>query len=288
MPQIKSSAAESTAPWWHSALSGCAAGAGARLVVAPLDLLRIRLQVQPNKTIMTHIQRVSSECGITGFFRGNVPATYLWMGYSAIQFAAYARVSEVVNPYASKGSTAFISGALAGVTATLITYPLDVCRTSFAGRLLSDGAPETMLTFARNMYSRQGLQGFFAGIAPGLYGIVPYMGFNFLIYETLVGEKTAINAGMAGAVAGASSKLLVYPLDTVKKRLQVQAYYNMAEAESNNYKGMMDCLTRIVREEGATSLYRGLVPSMLKNTIATSLSFALYTKAQNILAATYA
>jgi hypothetical protein len=113
------------------------------------------------------------------------------------------------------------------------------------------------------------------------------MGFNFLIYETLVGEKTTINAGMAGAIAGATSKVLVYPLDTVKKRLQVQAYYvAAAEVDGNkSYKGMMDCLRRILKEEGPLSLYRGLAPSVLKNTIATSLSFALYTKAQLALAA---
>lgn len=214
------------------------------------------------------------------------------MGYSGIQFSAYVRVSELLRDRTacSKSITAFVSGALAGVTATLATYPLDICRTNFAARS-SKAAPETMAGFVRHMYSRRGLRGLFAGIGPGLYGIVPYMGFNFLIYETLVGEKTPINAGMAGAIAGATSKVLVYPLDTVKKRLQVQAYYVAAAADADgnkSYKGMMDCLRRILKEEGPLSLYRGLAPSVLKNTIATSLSFALYTKAQIVLAASLA
>ena len=276
----------------NNAIAGCFAGAGARMVVAPLDLIRIRLQLEPNMTIWAHLQDVNRESGWKGFFRGNVPATYLWVGYSAIQFAVYARLSEALQqqshllslPSSShnnnnyKSAIAFVAGAMAGVTATVLTYPLDICRTNFAASQKA-GGPMTMLGFARDMLRRQGLWGFWAGIVPSLYGIVPYMGFNFLIYETLVGEKTAFNAGVAGAISGSSSKLLVYPLDTVKKRLQVQAY----ESNHVRYQGTVDCLVQIVRHEGFGSLYRGILPSMLKNTIATSLSFSLYTLAQNAL-----
>jgi solute carrier family 25 thiamine pyrophosphate transporter 19 len=264
-------------PRWHNAVSGCIAGAGARLVVAPLDLIRIRLQLEPNKTILAHVQQVATESGLRGFFRGNVPATYLWVGYSAVQFSFYAQFSEILNNMAvNKSTTAFCSGALAGVAATLATYPFDICRTNFAA---ASTGPKTMLDFARDMHRLQGFRGFFAGVVPGLYGIVPYMGFNFLIYETLVGERTSANAGMAGAISGGTSKLLVYPLDTVKKRLQVQAF----SSERVRYKSMADCFVKILREEGFVSLYRGILPSVMKNMIATSLSFALYIFAQNTL-----
>lgn len=279
----------------NNAIAGCFAGAGARMVVAPLDLIRIRLQLEPKTTLWAHVQNVTRESGWKGFFRGNVPATYLWVGYSAVQFAVYARLSEpllhsleannnnkndgIVSMLYNKSAIAFGSGALAGVTATVLTYPLDICRTNFAASQKQQGGPTTMLDFVRGMFRRQGLSGFWAGIVPSLCGIVPYMGFNFLIYETLVGDKTAFNAGVAGAISGSSSKLLVYPLDTIKKRLQVQAY----DSHHVQYQGTIDCFVQIVRQEGFKSLYRGILPSMLKNTIATSLSFSLYTLAQNVL-----
>jgi hypothetical protein len=138
-----------------------------------------------------------------------------------------------------------------------------------------------MFSFARRVWQAQGVSGFFAGSGPALYGIVPYMGLNFVIYESLVGhDKTLAQAGAAGAISGGVSKFVVYPLDTVKKRLQVQAFY---DETLTKYKGIIDCFVRIIRDEGASSLYRGLIPSVLKNTIATSLSFALYTHTMNLL-----
>ena len=268
--------------WYHSAISGCVAGAGARMIVAPLDLILIRLQLEPNKGIFAHVQHIATESGLRGFFRGNVPATYLWVGYTAVQFSMYARLSETLDRVVrNKPTTAFCSGALAGIVSTLVTYPFDICRTNFAAASAGGprAGPTTMWGFARDMFRRQGPAGFFAGVVPALFGIVPYMGVNFLLYETLVGEKTAVNAGMAGAISGGASKLLVYPLDTVKKRLQVQAY----RLEIDRYKGTVDCLLKIVKEEGVGSLYRGIVPSVMKNTIATSLSFSLYILSYNTL-----
>lgn len=271
--------ASKSSPPWYNAVSGCVSGAGARLVIAPLDLIRIRLQIEPQKSLLYHVRKVSADSGVLGFFRGNVPATYLWMGYSAIQFSVYARISDALRDRTYNASTtAFCSGGLAGVVATLATYPLDICRTSFAARATDPKSPKTMWEFTLQMYQQQGIRGFFAGVGPGLYGIVPYMGFNFLIYETLVGEKTTINAGMAGAISGGVSKLLVYPLDTIKKRIQVEAFY-----EGRRPVSMTDCFVSIVREEGPLSLYRGIVPSVIKNMIATSLAFSIYTLTQNAL-----
>jgi solute carrier family 25 (mitochondrial thiamine pyrophosphate transporter), member 19 len=234
---------------------------------------------------VAHVRQIAAESGLRGFFRGNVPATYLWVGYTAVQFSMYARLSESLDRVLqNKPTTAFCSGALAGIVATLVTYPFDICRTNFAAASAAGGpsraGPSSMRGFARDMFRRQGPAGFFAGVVPALYGIVPYMGVNFLLYETLVGEKTAVNAGMAGAISGGASKLLVYPLDTVKKRLQVQAYRSM---EIDQYKGTLDCLVKVVKQEGVASLYRGIVPSVMKNTIATSLSFSLYILAYNTL-----
>ena len=77
-----------TIKWWRGIIVPyrvVCAGAGARMIVAPLDLIRIRLQLEPNKSIFAHVQHIATESGLRGFFRGNVPATYLWVGYTAVQ-----------------------------------------------------------------------------------------------------------------------------------------------------------------------------------------------------------
>lgn len=63
----------------------------------------------------------------------SLPAVFLWMGYTGIQFHVYEsclRWSSGSQPDASAGSlTSLASGGIAGFAATIATYPLDITRT---------------------------------------------------------------------------------------------------------------------------------------------------------------
>lgn len=54
---------------------------------------------------------------------------------------------------------------------------------------------------------------------------------------------------MAGALAGATSTLILYPLDVVRSRQTVQAV--------PKYKNLVHALHSIATEEGAGALYKG-------------------------------
>lgn len=62
-----------------------------------------------------------------------------------------------------------------------------------------------------------------------------------------------------GGVAGALGATVVYPLDTIKTRMQAQ---NL-EGEKPQYKDEIDCFRQLVTKEGPASLYSGLVPQLL-------------------------
>lgn len=109
------------------------------------------------------------------------------------------------------------------------------------------------------------------------------MGLNFAIYDTLTsGDRDIGLSAYAGMISGSVSKIVVYPLDTVKKRLQAQAVFGPAVG-GVMYDDMVDCFRKILRHEGTTGLYRGLLPSVLKTSIATGLSFSLYRGTKNFL-----
>ena len=81
--------------------------------------------------------------------------------------------------------------------------------------------PKTTLEFATNLYQQRGWKGFFAGCSPTVLQIIPYMGCSFAIYDALTsGDRGVGLSAYAGSLAGAVSKTLVYPMDTVKKRLR--------------------------------------------------------------------
>ena len=199
-------------------------------------------------------------------------------------------------------AVAFCSGAFAGTAATLATYPFDICRTAFAARGLSKVGPGSIQSFfkeaTKSGVNTTPLKNLFAGCRPAVLGIIPYMGINFALYDYLVRtrEKTKVgDAGVAGAIAGGTSKIIVYPLDTVKKRLQAQAFNtfwgvkgeSMSVMNEVKYKNMMDCAVTIVKEEGITALYRGLVPTVFKTMAATGLTFAIFTFTKNTLESTH-
>jgi solute carrier family 25 thiamine pyrophosphate transporter 19 len=286
---------------WHNVVAGGMAGAGARLATAPLDLIRIRAQLERNVTYPRPSLRssfakvVQDEGGFVALFRGGVAGTYLWIGYSTVQFAVYGRAKKylesTIDEERHPTAIAFFSGAAAGLCATLSTYPFDICRTVFAARglpqhSLQDAAgtfkpPKSLYDFAFSLYKQKGLRAFYAGSGPASIQIMPYMGLNFAIYDKLTsGDKAVGASAYAGTISGATSKILVYPLDTVKRRLQAQAVFGPGD---DLYAGMVDCFSKMIRKEGKTSLYRGLLPSVLKTAIATGLSFSLYRCTKNLL-----
>lgn len=304
----KDEKADKRHPSWHNAVAGGVAGAGSRMATAPLDLIRIRRQLAPSTLYPSEslwqswLNIVRNEGGVTALFRGNLAAVYLWVGYAAVQFSVYTRIKEHCHAVVSPTAAAFVSGAVAGTFATLATYPFDVCRTTFAargiqevqpipfgsmaephfGQAQANSPPKTLRGFVVQLYRQKGIQGFYAGVNPAVVQIIPYMGLNFGIYDTLTrGDKSVGLSAYAGSIAGALSKLLIYPIDTVKRRLQAQAFYS--GDTTSPYKGMLDCVTRIAREEGFLSFYRGVVPSVLKTTIASSLSFSLFRFSKNAL-----
>ncbi|MCJ1273774.1 hypothetical protein MMC21_001567 [Puttea exsequens] len=75
----------------------------------------------------------------------------------------------------------------------------------------------------------------------------------------------------AGAVAGVSEILVMYPLDVVKTRVQLQQGKGAGE---DSYNGMVDCFRKIVKNEGFSRLYRGITAPILMEAPKRATKFA--------------
>ncbi|KAF2762010.1 mitochondrial carrier [Pseudovirgaria hyperparasitica] len=75
----------------------------------------------------------------------------------------------------------------------------------------------------------------------------------------------------AGAVAGVSEILVMYPLDVVKTRVQLQTGKGVGE---DAYNGMIDCFRKIIKNEGASRLYRGISAPILMEAPKRATKFA--------------
>ncbi|KAH0409593.1 hypothetical protein KCU90_g20711, partial [Aureobasidium melanogenum] len=91
---------------------------------------------------------------------------------------------------------------------------------------------------------------------------------------------------IAGVLASMLSKTAVFPLDTVRKRLQVQGPTRAKYVHKNipAYEtGVMRTMASILAKEGVRSLYRGLTVGLIKAAPASAITMWTYERAIHTL-----
>jgi len=78
---------------------------------------------------------------------------------------------------------------------------------------------------------------------------------------------------MAGGTAAAISKTAVAPIERVKLLLQVQDAQKTI-AVDQRYKGIIDCFSRVAKEQGTASLWRGNLANVIRYFPTQALNFA--------------
>ena len=82
-----------------------------------------------------------------------------------------------------------------------------------------------------------------------------------------------------GAAAGTVGQTVAYPLDVIRRRMQMVGWKDAASIVAGDgksrtaieYTGMVDAFRKTVQHEGFGALYKGLVPNSVKVTIYTRL-----------------
>jgi len=203
--------------------------------------------------------------------------------------------AENVSGTSGSVGTRFLAGSAAGATATAMTYPLDLMRAryaaagavpSLAGGSVSEKSVGFLFRDLAHIFQTRGARGLYGGVAPTLLGIVPYAGISFATFETLKSRygvrgdgagRDARDAGtdrisvptrlFFGGVAGALAQTATYPLDIVRRRIQVVG-------KAGGYVSSWDALRSIAEKEGLRGgLYKGVTMNWLKGPIAVAVAF---------------
>ncbi|XP_072414234.1 mitochondrial thiamine pyrophosphate carrier isoform X1 [Chiloscyllium punctatum] len=285
------------------AVAGSLSGLLTRVLINPLDVIKIRFQLQIEKLslfepgakyhgILQATNTIFREEGLQAFWKGHIPAQLLSISYGAVQFVSFEFLTKLVHNamlYDSRIPIAhFVCGGLAACSATVTVQPLDTLRTRF----VAQGEPKIYRSLWHaivTMYRKEGPLSFYRGLTPTLVAVFPYAGFQFAFYnifqhisEWAVPSREAwmvnVENLMCGSCAGVISKTLTYPFDLLKKRLQVEGFEQarMAFGQVQTYNGFLDCAYQVARTEGLRGLFKGLSPSMLKAAVSTGFTFFWY------------
>jgi solute carrier family 25 phosphate transporter 23/24/25/41 len=287
--------------WWRQLLAGGAAGTVSRTCTAPLDRLKVFFQVQSMYseggrhpfTLKSCLRHMLNEGGVRSLWRGNGINVIKIAPETALRFFAYEKAKGFLKgdkPSNLKAHEKLLAGSTAGVIAQTTIYPMEVLKTRLAlGRTGQYGG---MSDCFRQIIRNEGWVGFYRGLTPSLLGIIPYAGIDLAVYETLknlwLKSHDSSDPGIliplaCGTVSSTAGQLVSYPLSLLRTRLQAQTSPVRGEDKG---LGMIDIFSTIIKEEGVSGLYRGLLPNFLKVIPAVSIGYVVYEQFKKILKVT--
>ncbi|KAA0048929.1 mitochondrial adenine nucleotide transporter ADNT1 [Cucumis melo var. makuwa] len=315
-----------------SLVAGGVAGGVSRTAVAPLERLKILLQVQNphsikyNGTIqgLKYIWRTE---GFRGLFKGNGTNCARIVPNSAVKFFSYEQASRGILYFYREQTgdhdaqlTPLLrlgAGACAGIIAMSATYPMDMVRGRLTVQVLilisqflaflykSPYQYRGIFHALSTVLREEGPRALYKGWLPSVIGVVPYVGLNFAVYESLKdwliknkpfglvedSELSVTTRLACGAAAGTVGQTVAYPLDVIRRRMQMVGWNNAASVVTGDgrskapleYTGMVDAFRKTVRYEGFSALYKGLVPNSVKVVPSIAIAFVTYEMVKDVL-----
>lgn len=292
-----------------SLLAGALSGLLARSVTAPIDTLKIRLQVHHTKDvansdirITTMVRNMLKQEGLYGFWKGNIPGSFMYVIYSGVQFGSYSYYNTLLfSMQLSPQMHSITVGAVTGMTSSFFSYPFDILRTRFAVNKSQEVF--RMTAVIRNIYIAEGYRGFFHGLTASLWTVALSTSVMFGTYESIkiFCESSLKNLdscensdtfkkkllymlnSSAGTLGGVTSKVLTFPLDTIRRRIQLRDSRHLTKYSDEfqifqSYKGnsFLNVGSQIIRQEGAKALFRGMTMGLIKTIPNTTISLWAY------------
>ncbi|KAF9143883.1 mitochondrial thiamine pyrophosphate transporter [Mortierella sp. GBA39] len=241
---------------------GASAGVVSRFVIAPLDVVKIRLQMQTQrKDLSTLLKRkggssgiesaasaasrqprykgmfsgmalIVREEGIRGLWKGNMAAEYLYLTYSGIQFLVYQQTKVFLKKSADMSAHKAVA-------------------VKSIGSASSTAATGT------------------AGIVTGAVA-APLSAFS-----TIAGSSV-VQSFVAGANAGIIATACTYPFDLLRTRFAIQRDVRV-------YTGIIQACGHIYRADGLQGFYRGMTPALIQVIPYMGIMFGSYDSLKNLV-----
>ncbi|KGN47047.1 mitoferrin [Cucumis sativus] len=170
-----------------------------------------------------------------------------------------------------------IAGSIAGSAEHMAMFPIDTVKTHMQALgscpIKSVGVRQAL----RSILKSEGPAGFYRGIGAMGLGAGPAHAVYFTVYENCKkffsggDPNNSLAHAASGVCATVASDAVFTPMDMVKQRLQLS---------NNPYKGVLDCIKKVLRDEGFKAFYASYRTTVLMNAPFTAVHFATYEAAK--------
>ncbi|GAB2274275.1 hypothetical protein Dimus_009041 [Dionaea muscipula] len=178
-----------------------------------------------------------------------------------------------------------IAGSIAGCVEHMAMFPIDTLKTRMQALGSCPIKSAGVRSAFRSIIHTEGAAGFYRGIAAMALGAGPAHALYFTVYEF---SKKAfsdrdLNPHLTHAAAGVCATVMsdgvFTPMDMVKQRLQL----NGGGVATGAYRGVLDCVTRVAKEEGFRAFYASYRTTVIMNAPFTAVHFSTYEAAKKAL-----
>nr|XP_057917427.1 solute carrier family 25 member 24, like [Doryrhamphus excisus] len=170
---------------------GCVSGAVAHAVFYPLEVLKVRLNLQQVGThhgVVACARSIYRNESLLSFYRGFKPSILCMIPYAGVECAVHQSIMNWAqsDPAYSSDSRLFAFSFMAFACGQMTSYPLAVIRTQQQARAFSSHshAASGVLQGLLGIYQRHGLRGYYNGMGASFVRAVPCALINFILTRT--------------------------------------------------------------------------------------------------------
>lgn len=306
--------------------AGGVAGAVSKTATAPLARLTILYQVQgvassaasgaapspiAGMSLPAALRAVCAREGAASLWRGNGVTILHRLPYSAVNFWAYERLTEAwlaSSPPGGGGAPhadtlrRLACGGAAGMAACALAYPLDLVRTRLAAA--GGAARPTVGAALAAILAADGPRGLYRGLGATLAQVGPSLALNYTAYGALRSRwadaaarrtppgsprspPSPLMSLACGAAAGLLSSTATFPLDLVRRRMQLAEGARAGSARAGGATPPRPTYAAVVRDvlkrAGPAGFYAGIVPEYVKVAPGVAIAFCAYEAARDAL-----
>ncbi|KAF7657661.1 hypothetical protein LDENG_00024070 [Lucifuga dentata] len=263
--------------------AGAIGGAACVLSGQPLDTAKVKMQTFPSlyRGFIHCFLATYRQVGLRGLYQGTTPALMANIAENSVLFMSYGFCQQTIRFIAGLDKEAALSdtqkacaGSLASIFSSFALCPTELvkCRLQAMYEMEAAGkisnSQNTVWSMVKTVMKNEGPLGFFHGLTTTFAREVPGYFCFFGAYELcrsafadyMKCDKDDIGVApivFSGGVGGACLWLVIYPMDSVKSRIQVMS---MMGKQAGFFKIFMT----ITRTEGVRALYSGLTPTMIR------------------------
>jgi len=279
LPRVAPGETKKASSLWKGFVQGSVGAAVGGSCAHPLDLIKVRLQLQtevPKLNMMSMGMRILSNEGALGLFKGVDASAARQLVYSGTRFGMYDVLKDLAGEKTAPLGmlTKVVCAGAAGAIGAFAGNPGDLAMV----RMQADGKlPEAERRGYKNIFDAVGKIARSEGVlSMWRTGVVPNMNRATIItvgqlaaYDQCkevcadyVGMKEGVQLHFtASFMAAFIASVMSNPVDVAKTRLMNQ---KAEEGKAPLYTGTVQCMSKMVQAEGPLSLYKGFAATFAR------------------------